>query len=63
MFIYAVCQCCQPLLLRELVNQITAKKFEGLYFALLLTCVTALASFANQRHLHHAFRYVLALSE
>jgi hypothetical protein len=58
MFVYAVCQCCQPLLLRELVNEISAQRFEGLYYALGLTAVTTVASFANQRHLHHAFRCV-----
>lgn len=60
MLIYSSCQMGQPLLLRSLVNSIQNQAFDGLYYALALFVITAIASFTNQRHLHHAFRYVFA---
>lgn len=62
MLIYASCQMGQPLLLRALVNSIQNKSFEGLYYALGLFALTAIASLANQHHLHHAFRYAVRVN-
>lgn len=62
MLIYTTCQTCQPLLLRQLVNSISDLEFDGLYYALALWATVTLAAFANQRHLHHVFKYVPSTS-
>lgn len=61
MFLYVVCQMSQPLLLRHLVMSVSEDTFNGLYYALGLCGVTVLGAFANQKHLHHAFRCVITL--